>query len=221
MKKFNFRRLLVFLLAILGFFNSVSAQTESANLLENVELKFSLSGDPSPAEVGFDNPKSYWQLEYELFLSDSAELEKLGRCERNEIKQLNCFIQSSKKLDKKIKKISLLINKGKFKQTELSSEPARRVTIPIQLSPAVIETYNQAAKIFEKNPTFVLFIKTKASTKTAAKLKFKRKLVTSRVYPLKTYAVKANDFDFWNVRSLIVGFTIRKGEDGKLRGLGF
>ncbi|HVE59353.1 MAG TPA: hypothetical protein VNB22_21230 [Pyrinomonadaceae bacterium] len=221
MKKFNFRRLLVFLLAILAFFNSVSAQTESANLLENVELKFSLSGDPSPAEVGFDNPKSYWQLEYELFLSDSAELEKLGRCERNEIKQLNCFIQSSKKLDKKIKKISLLINKGKFKQTELSSEPARRVTIPIQLSPAVIETYNQAAKIFEKNPTFVLFIKTKASTKTAAKLKFKRKLVTSRVYPLKTYAVKANDFDFWNVRSLIVGFTIRKGEDGKLRGLGF
>jgi hypothetical protein len=221
MKNFYFRLLIIFLVVIPAFFNCVSAQTESANLLEKIELKFYLSADPSPVEVGFDNLKSFWQLDFELFLTDSAELEKLGRCERNETKQLNCFIQSNKKLDKKIKKISLLINKGKFKKTQLSSETDREVTIPVQLPAAVIETYNQAVKIFEKNPTFVLFIKTKASMKTAAKLKFKKKLLTSRVFPLKTYAVENNGFDFWNVRSLAVGFTIRKGEDGKLRGLGF
>lgn len=222
MKIFKLRSLLAFLMAFLALLSSVSAQeTVSANLLEKVDLIFHLSGEPSPVEVGFDNRKSYWKLEYELFLADSAELEKLGRCKRNELKQLNCFMPSDKKLDKKIKKISLRITKGKFTKKQLSSESNREVAIPVPLSPAVIETYNQAAKIFEKNPTFVLFIKTSASTRTAAKLKFKKKLRTSRVFPLKTFAVENKSFDYWNVKSLIVGFSIRKGEDGKLRGFGF
>lgn len=219
MKIFN--PLLLFSFFLFSLFNSVSAQTVSENLLEKLDLKFYLSGDPTPADVGFDNPKSSWKLNYELYLTDSNDLEKLGRCRRNEEKQLNCFMPTNKKLDKQIKKISVLITKGKFAKNQLASESNRDITIPIQLSPAIIEIYNQARNIYDKNPTFILFIKTKASTKTTTKQKFKKKLVTSRVFPLKTYAVKDKSFDYWNVRSLLVGFTISKSEDGKLRGFGF
>ena len=216
-------KILAFLFSVLfasfAFADVASAQNASDNLLEKVDLKFYLDGEPKPEDVGFDNPKSFWKLEYELGLTDSAELEKLGRCHRNEKRQLVCPIIRDKKLDKKIRKISMRIAKGKFTRKSLLSESNREVTIPIQLSPEVIEIFNQAANVYKKNPTFVLFVKTKASTKIASKTKFKRKFSTSGVHPLKSYAHE-KDVIFWNVKSFGMALSITKSEDGTLRGFG-
>ena len=62
------------------------AQDRAENLLEKVELKFSLSGDPTPENVGFGYRKSYWRLEYELVLTDSSTL----------IKELNQLVTRAK-----------------------------------------------------------------------------------------------------------------------------
>ena len=87
MKFINFRRWLILSIFLLALFNAVSAQNETLNLLEKVDLTFSLSGEPAPADVGFDNPKSSWKLKYELYLTDFAELEKIGRCQKGRVRE--------------------------------------------------------------------------------------------------------------------------------------
>lgn len=194
------------------------AQNSTENLLEKVDLNFSLSGKPTPEAVGFDNPKSYWKLEYELVLTDSLILEKLGRCNRAQSIQLDCPVITDKKLDKKIRKISIRIAKGKFDKKELISDSSREVVIPIQLSAEVVNIFNQAITS-DSNPTFVLFIKTKSFTKDISKMKFKKKFSTSGVHPLKFYRTDKT-FDFWNIKSFGAYFSIYKQEDGKITGFG-
>ena len=195
------------------------AQDAPENLLNKVNLKFSLSGEPTPESVGFDNPKSYWTLEYELVLNDSFTLEKIGRCHRNETYQLVCPLNTGKKLDKQIRRISTPIAKGKFKKQGLLAESRRDVDIPIQLSAEVIDIFNKAVTA-NNNPTFVLFVKAKIYTKTLDKVKFKKKFSRSgNVYPLKFYKEDKTFNNFWNIKKLGVSFSLQRQEN-KISGFG-
>jgi hypothetical protein len=194
-----------------------SAQTSAENLIEKVNLKFSLSGLPTPEAVGLDNPKSYWILEYELVMTDSATLEKIGRCHRTEEYKFVCPLNSNKKLDKQIRRVSTRITKSKIKQKPLLSEADRNIEIPIQLSAEVIDVFNKAVDS-ENNPTFVLFVKTKASTKTSDKVKFKQKFSTSQVHPLKFYRSDKTVLGFWNIKDLEVSPSLER-DGNRIKGL--
>ncbi len=197
--------------------NLASAQNTSDNLLEKVELRFSLNGEPAPVDAGFDNPKSFWKLKYELYLTDFAELEKIGRCRKDELGKHICLPNNDKKLDKRIRQSSTKIIKGNFTKKFLLNEANREVVIPVNLEPNIIEIFNQAVKVAAKNPTFVLFVTTKASTKNSAKAKFKKKYSTSGVKPLKT-ASSNKTFEYWNVKNLSLNLTITKEENNQLKG---
>lgn len=197
------------------------SQNSAENLLEKIELNFSLTGEPAPEDVGFEHPKSLWKLEYELRLTDSETLEKLGRCFRNEAKQFVCPIIRDKKLSKRIRRSSIRLAKGKFTRRPLSAAANREIAVPVQLAPEVIRIFNEARETVEKNPTFALFVKTKILTRTVSKEKFKQKSTVEGFNPLKTYVVRSENgqpekpFDYWNVTKLFVNFTISRGEDGK------
>jgi hypothetical protein len=199
------------LISLLTTFSSAQEATE--NLLEKVSLNFSFVAEPTAESVGFNNPKSYWNLEYELVLTDSSTLEKIGRCYRNEEYKFICPLQTNKKLakklSKKIRQISIPIAKSKFKKKELLSEANRDVVIPIQLSSEVIDIFNKAVNS-DNNPTFVLFVKTKAFTRTSDKVKFKKKLSSNRVYPLKFYRSDKTFDNFWNIKNLGYSFGVRR-----------
>jgi hypothetical protein len=187
---------------------SAFAQEENGNLIERVDLYFSVTSEHTPAEVGFDNPKSYWSLEYELRLTDSATLEKIGRCHRNEEYKFVCPLDTGKKLDKKIRRVSSTITKGKFKKTGLLTDASRDIVIPLKLSPEVIDIFNKAVTS-ENNPTFVLFVKSKIYTKTADKIKLKKKLVTSsNIRPLKFYRRDKTVEGYWNVKKIDLAFNV-------------
>lgn len=195
------------------------AQDTKINLIEKIDLHFSLSADPTPESVGFDNPKSLWEVEYELFLSDSFELEKLGRCYRNETYRFVCPNEASKKVNKQIRKSSMRIAGEKIVKRGPFSEADREISIPLQLSPEVIEIFNKAVRS-DSNPTFVLFVKTRTYVRTADKLKLKKKFSTSGVHPLKFYNLDKTFNDYWNVTKIGLSFGVRRTEDGKLLGPG-
>lgn len=201
------------------FLAAVSAFAQSAqeNLLEKVELRFTLEGEPTPKDVGFDNPKSYWKLKYELYLTDFAELEKMGRCRTDDLGRGICLPVYNKKLDKTIKKNSALIKKGGFSKKSLSHQANREITVPVYLQPEFIEVFNLAVKIPAKNPTFVLFINAKASTKNSSKARFKKKYAIEGVKPLK-FAGSNETKEYWNIKVLSLSLTITKDENGRLYG---
>lgn len=206
-KRFFFLVICSFWMIFLAHFSP--AQETSENLLDEIELKFFLAGNPTNELVGFDNPKSSWVLEYELFLTDSAKLEELGRCQRTEDYKLSCLLETSKALDKRVRKISTRLLKGKFKKTQLLLQSNREVRIPFTLPAPIIDIFNKA-QTDNSNPTFVLFIKTKASTKTSEKIKFKKKTIGSRVYPLKSFLPDKSFGAYWNVRSFGVSLSIQR-----------
>jgi hypothetical protein len=194
------------------------AQNPKENLLETVDLHFSMPGEPTPEKVGFDNPKSYWKLQYELVLSDSFALEKLGRCERTPAYQLYCPLSKDRKLSRKIRRGTVPIAKGEFIKRGPMSESDREVVIPVPLTPGVIDILNKSVGVDAVNPTFVLFIKTKASTRTADKAKFKKKLATEGIHPLKFYYPDGKFNDYWNVRKMGLTLGLTRNDDGTIRG---
>ncbi len=203
-----------------------SAKDATENLLEKVEVKFSLFSDPTPESVGFDYRKSYWKVEYQLYLTDSLTLEKIGRCERNDNYKLDCILNPPQKVDEEIKKSSIRIAKGKFKKKPLSSESNREVTIPIKLSAEVVDIFNKA-RTYDNNPTFVLFVKGKTFTKVVYEAKFgneysnsyrfKNNYSTSIVRPLKFYNKDKTFRDYWNVKTFGLSHTISRAEDCTIR----
>ncbi len=203
-----------------------SAQDATENLLEKIDVKFILNVEPTPESVGFDYRKSYWKVEYQLYLTDSQALEKLGRCKRDENYRLDCPLNPTKKVDEDIRKTSIRIAKGKFKKKPLSSNSNREVTIPIQLSAEVIDIFNKA-RTSDNNPTFVLFVKSKVFTgvlyqagfgnKLSNNFRFKNDYSTSIVRPLKIYNKDKTFRDFWNVGTFGVSSTLVRAEDCTLR----
>lgn len=207
---------ILFVLFILAI--PVLAQTAQKNLIDKVDLHFNLYGEPTPLDVGFDNPKSAWKLKYPLYLIDFSELEKIGRCSKDEVGRHLCMPGYDKKLDKKIRKSSIKLQKGSFSRKSLSTESNREITIPVNLQPKIVEIFNQATKSPEKNPTLILFIETQALLKTSANGKVKMKFSTNGIQPLKM-AVSNKTFDYWDVRNISASLIIAKGEDGQIRRL--
>jgi hypothetical protein len=211
---------LFIMVMIFGGLLAVCAPAQNAeNLIDKVELNFELFGDSGTADVGFGDPKSYWKVEYELMLADFSDLQKIGRCTQLENLQLYCPLSDDKKMVKKIRKLSLAIAKGRFDKTGLGSEENRSVRIPINLSAQAVELYNRA-ETGENNPTFVLYVKTKAKTKNAAGAKFKKKTWTSQLRPLKFYN-QDKTFGFWNVTNIGISFGILQKDNGRLDGFSF
>ena len=203
------------LLVIFLFALSSAAQTTTGNLVEDTNLHFVLEGEPTPQDVGFDNPKSYWKVKYELYLTDFSELETLGICKRDEEGKHICLPVKDKKLNKKIRKKSSKISKGSFAKS-LSNEANRRVTAYISLPPNVIETFNQATKIPERNPTFVLFVNEKVSVRNSAGAKLKEKYQVTGIRNLKN-AMSNKTFEYWDVKNLSVAVSIVRRENGQLK----
>jgi hypothetical protein len=210
------RKYLLILFTLFIFALPAFAQTASGNLIDKVDLRFDLNADPTPADVGFDNPKSSWKLKYTLYLIDFSELEKIGRCRKDEVGRHLCLPGYDTKLDKKIRKNSIKLQKGSFSKKSLSNEANREITIPVNLQPKIIEIFNQATKTPEKNPSLILFIDTKASLKTSGKGKVKRKYSTNGIQPLKM-ASSNKMFEYWDVKNISTNLTIAKGEDGQIK----
>lgn len=203
------RKLLPILFAIFICAISSFAQTAQENLLEKTQLNFTLYGEPSSQDVGFDSPKSSWKVKYELFLTDFSELEKLGVCRRDEEGRHICLPFRDMKINKKIKKKSSKLYAGHFVRKTLSTDSNRNVVVPVNLTPNVIEIFNQARKAPEKNPTFVLFVTEKVSVKNSANIKFKQKNSTTGISNLK-HAMSNQNFEYWDVSCLSVNSSIAK-----------
>jgi len=206
--------LLIFLFAL-----SSVAQTTTKNLLEETNLHFFLEGEPTPQDVGFDNPKSSWKVKYELYLTDFSELEKLGICKRDEAGRHICQIVKDKKQNKQIKKKSSKISKGSFTRQLLSSEANRLVTVPVNLPSNVIEIYNQATKIPERNPTFILFVTEKVSVTNSDSSKLKEKYSITGIRNLKN-AMSNQTFEYWDVKNLSLRISIVRQSSGQLKLVG-
>lgn len=206
------KKLTLFIALNFLFFLAASTQAQDGN--ENrptkVELNFQLAGDTKTAEAKFSNPKSKWKLQYELFLTDFSTLEKSGRCKRNENGQFVCMFlpndKIEKQINKKIKKASLRVSKGKLTNKNSVLDSSRQITIFVALSPTFKEIFDQAVESKEKNPTFILFIKTKSSNKDDSGKKIGNAFSTSSFHTLKNYAV--NPPTFWNGRTTNGVFTI-------------
>lgn len=208
--------LLILLITLLCVVSTV-AQNAKENLLEKVDLTFYVEGSPTIEDVGFNNPKSSWKIEYQLYLSDWNTLKKLGRCgvkDEGTSKEY-CSPTINQKLDKRIKKIAVLVSKGKFSRNRLSVESNRKIIETVNLTPEVIEIFNQASQIYEKNPVFVFYVKTKISTKNSAGAKLKKKYMTEGLHWLKIYKLDKS-FDYWNLAKLSFRTEVVKMEDGSL-----
>lgn len=213
------KKSLPILVVICLFVLSSVAQTTTENLLEETNLHFFLEGEPNAQDVGFDNPKSYWKVKYELYLTDFSELEKLGICKRDEEGRHICQTVKDKKQNKKIKKKSLKITKGSFARQSLSSEANRQVTVPVSLPANVIELYNQATKIPERNPTFILVVTEKISVRNSAGSKLKEKYRVTGIRNLK-HAMSNQNFEYWDVKNLSLTISIVRQANGQLKLVG-
>lgn len=210
------RKILPILLSIFLFALSSFAQNPAENLLENTNLHFFLEGDPTSQDVGFDNPKSSWKVKYELYLTDFSEMKKLGLSRSNNNREYIPPITRNKSYNKRIKKKSMKISQGIFTRKSLSNETNRQAVFQINLPPSVIEIFNQATKIPERNPTFVLFVTEKVSVKNSAKAKLKEKYLITGFRPLK-HAASNQTFDYWDVRNISLTTSVVKQENGRLR----
>jgi hypothetical protein len=203
--------LTVFLLALTAF-----AQKTAENLLEDTILHFFLEGDPTPQDAGFDNSKSYWKVKYELYLTDFSEMKKLGLGKSDNNREYIPPIIRNKSYNNLIRKQSTKISEGFFTRTLLANEADRQVVIQINLLPEAIEIFNQATKIPERNPTFVLFVTEKVSVKNSAGAKLKKKYSITGFRPLK-HAESNRTFDYWDVRNISLTTRIIKLENGRLQ----
>ena len=208
------KRKIILTLLTLIFTASIFSQTPQENLLENVELKFILQSDPNPQDVGFDNPKSYWKVKYELYVTDFSETEKLGLSKINDgYKYLTPLIEN-KKFNKQIKKNSTRILKGGFTKKMLLSEANREIAIVVKLPQSIVEIFNQA-KNTGKNPTFVIFNTQKVYVENSAKSELKRKQFIIDFVSLKlildNQQTKCRD-----LRTMHLTTKITKQENGEL-----
>lgn len=192
----NFIRLLFMIVIFSGAVFSQSKTETTPEKLESpydeVNLSFALGADPTPEDVGFDEPKSYWKFSYELrFLeNEKAALEKAGFKYRQENPNENTaerakgIERNNKQYDKAWKKFGVREAKGKISKTSLLSEENREIIIPVQLS---LEVKNILARANSTNafPAFRIQIKGKIYSKTKSNLKFKQNFSQSYTCPTK------------------------------------
>jgi hypothetical protein len=233
LSKDTFRRLFVIFIILLATTSlniSGAAQTKSPdlndkgnqneNLINDVRIDFLLDPLLPLSEIGFDNPKSYWKGEYELFLTETSEIEKIGRCRRDETQRLICPLiikkKDRRKYRKQIKPKLIKIAQGNFRKNNLSEKSNRDFPLLIPLSPEVIKIINDSQSS-GGIPALVLFRKTKFYLKNSQNQKFKETRRGDDVIPLITYfqGKKLPTFDA-NTKIVHYGYGIDKSPGGRI-----
>lgn len=208
--------ILLFSISLICALNAFT-QTSQTNSLDKINLSFRLEADPSVKDVGFDNPKSYWKVKYEIFVADFAELEKIGKCGYVEGRSIkNCSNNTDKKLDKKIRKMAQLVKKGKFSTNQLEKDENRNPLKIIELSPQAIAVFREAKKNSDKNPVLITYISSKISTKNSSGAKLKKKYETEGFNWWKTYK-SDKTIEFRNFEKVTYHLVLQKSEDGSLQ----
>jgi hypothetical protein len=201
---------------ILLFAVAVFSQPVKENPFNKIDITFQLEAEPTIEDVGFDNPKSSWSVNYEIYIADFAELEKLGKCgfiEGRTIK--SCSNLTDQKLDKQIKKTAHRISKGKFSQKRLSDGGNRKVSRSIILTPKAIEIFQEARKVYEKNPVLIVYVDSKISTKNSAGTKLKSKYKVEAFNWWKIYK-RDNKTDYFNFSNAMFTLIVQKNPDNSL-----
>lgn len=181
---------------------------------KTMNLKFVLAGSPSLEDVGFNNPKSFWQFRYELrFLSEKFPFKYFKEKENESQKERQKRIRKNNKdYDKGWKKHGILVASGKVMKTNLLSAGNREIIIPVNLTPEIMSVLANAAGTWQ-NPDFRISLNGKISTQTNSKLKFKRKTNPSFVCPTK---VQTKEAQYWIMNTCGISIEIRKMEAGKI-----
>jgi len=219
-EKITTKQIVPVIFFVLLFANLALSQTPdatpqiiSANLLEKIDLKFSLTGTPKPEDVGFDDRNGSWKLKYELRLSDEKTIDDLiskayAKCKNTAANYLKCVAKANKKLGKQYKKIAILLSRGAFVKNPLLPEAQREIVVPVKFTPDVIRIFNDAAQS-AANPVFLLQMKSRVSAKTSTKKKVRYKNSVSFQYPLKSVR-RDGSFEFYNVTVFGASFEIDK-----------
>lgn len=202
-------------LVVLILAASILAQTKQENLLENVEVRFALKGEPNAQEVGFDSPKSYWKVKYEIYITDFSEPEKLGLSRANDGYKYLTPIIENKTLTNRIKKKSTKILKGGFTKKMLLTEANREAVIRVKLPQNIIEVFNQAKINPEKNPTLVLFTTQKVYVKNSPENKLKEKQFLIDFLPLRLTR-DDKQIKYRDLKTMTLITRIIKQENGEL-----
>lgn len=204
------------ILLICFFVNQQNSQTINTESFDKVNITFLLEAEPTIEVVGFDNPKSSWKVKYEIYVTDFAELEKLGKCgfvEGRSIK--NCSNLTDKKLDKKIKKIAYRIAKGKFSQNQLAKEENRKFFRPFSLDQNAINIFREAKQFREKNPVLIVYVSSKISTKNSEGAKLKKSYETEGFNWWKIHNTDST-IEYKDIDKMTYHLVVRKLDDGKL-----
>lgn len=221
MKNLQIIALLAFLtliLPILAMSQDLSATSaeKDESPYKNVNLKFVLEGSPTPEDVGFNTPKSYWKFTYELRFMDKDVnyklQEKVYAKYKNRDDKLKWISKANKKIGKARKKVSILVAKGKFTVENLSAAKNREIIIPVELSEQIQEILAKAGSSTE-NPTFVITARGRVSTKPASNRKFKKKYQMTFLCPSKTTHL---DKSYWMSNTFGISVEISKKEDGRI-----
>lgn len=208
------------LLIFLSFSLPVSALSQNTNTekaespYKTVNLKFVLEGSPTAEDVGFDNPKSFWQFRYELrFLDEKFNFQYFKEKENEPQSERRKRIRKNNKAyDKAWKKYGVLVFKGKIAKTPLLSAASREIIIPVNLSPEIRDVLAKAGSS-RQNPEFRISLNGKISTKTISNFKFKRKVTQSFVCPTK---ILSKDAQYWLTNICGISVEILKKEEGRI-----
>jgi hypothetical protein len=179
-----------------------------------VNLKFVLEGSPSPEDVGFNNPKSFWQFRYEFrFFGERLPFQSFKEKDGESQKERTKRIRKNNKIhDKDWKKYGVLITKGKVAKILILSAENREITIPVSLTPEITDFLAKAGNTLQ-NPYFRISLTEKVFIQTNAGLKFKRKITQAFVCPTK---IQTKDAQYWSMNTCGISTEIRKMDDGRI-----
>lgn len=210
------QKLLATLFVIFLFAASAFAQNTQESFPAETALHFFLEGEPTSQDAGFDNPKSSWKANYELYLADFFELQQLGFGKTDRGFKLLPPIFQNKKFNQRLKKKSKKILRGSFTKKMLSNAANREVTIKVNLPPDVVGTLNRALTVAGKNLTFILMVTQKVSVKNSAGVKLKDKYRITGFSSLK-YVTVNESFENMNFRNISLTAKVTKQENGQLK----
>lgn len=207
---------------LLTLFSSVliTAQSDSRNEPKTGEIpyktynvKFVLDSE-TPEQVGFNDPKSYWQFSYELrFLEKDFEFRYFKEKENESRKEREKRIRkNNKQHDRGWKKNGILVFRGKSPKMPINAASNRELTIPVSLPPKITEILAKAENTWA-NPDFRVSMRGKAYLIDSSGKKIKHDLSIAFVCPTKTRTEKAQ---YWMINSCGISHEIRKTNDGRI-----
>lgn len=210
--------LFVFSLQIPGQVSDEIDQNSRQVPYNEVNLAFTLDGMPTPEEIGFDNPKSNWKFSYELRFLNNGNIisdlqKKIYAKYENQGERVKWVPKAKKELEKELKKLSVLVAKGRIKRSSLRSEENREILIPIKLTPQIQEVIANSAGS-NQNPEFTIRVKGKLSTKTSSKLKFNKQY--SMGFPCPVKFQSSNGKAYWSLNRCGVSIEATK-ENNEIR----